>query len=241
MTGSMNNVTTTAAQTGAAASKNLLQKNPVLGVFMLGAVAWTAKQLSDTYTANEPREAQGVSAERAKKDYTLMMYDAGAMSGKGPFWDGLRHFGKWMDLYGPYGLKEDLQEFRDKVHSVWKEVIIPNLPYIGISIASIYGFFGIHNVHKPIKAGWKIFAKQLEGATYGTTLLNGLKRAGKFSAKQSGNLAKHMFNNPAVTAGTALLAAFGYKTWYEVKTGRAQDEYFRSEIFNNSGTVEDGL
>jgi hypothetical protein len=215
-----------------------LRKNPVVGLFMLGAIALTAKLTRDTYVGNSERQKQEISSERAKKDYALMMYDAGSMTGKGPMWDGLRHFAKWLNLYGPYGMKEDFQELCDQVRSTWKEVISPNLIPMGISLASIYAFFGPQAVHKPfIKVGKEISGR-FKKMDYGTSLTKQLKLLGRKSRKGLGYMAEKAFANPLVAAGVLLMGAFGYKTWYDVKTGRAQDEYFRHELFVKDGREE---
>jgi hypothetical protein len=227
---------------GSAAQKAIqvsgLRKNPVMGLFMLGALGITAKLTHDTYVGNEPREEQDVSAERAKKDYALMMYDAGSTTGRGPMWDGLRHFAKWMDLYGPYGLKEDFQEWRDKVRSVWKEVIIPNLIPMGISVASIYAFFGPQAVHKPFKKVGQEVARQVRRLNYGTTFTDTMKSLGSHTLNGFGKVFAKVLEYPVVAAGLVLLSAFLYKTWYEVETGRAQDEGFRHEITVNDNKSE---
>lgn len=212
--------------------------NWVMGMFMAGAVALTYKLGHDTYVANEPREDQGVASERTKKDYALTMYDAGSMSGKGKFWDWARHFGKSMELYGPYGIKEDYQEFKDKFHSIWKEVILPNLIPIGISVASIYGFFGAKAVHKPFIFTGKKFGEVIFASGNANKFTGGVTSVGKAIVNRGADVLRKAFEYPAVAAGLVFLSAFGLKTWYEVDTGRAQDEYFRHELFVKDGKEE---
>jgi hypothetical protein len=207
-------------------------------LFMLGAGAITYKLSRDTYVGNEARESQGVAAERTKKDYSLLMYDAGSFSGKGPFWDSVRHVCKSLDLYGPYGIKEDYQEFRDKVHSIWKEVVIPNLIPIGITVASIYGYFGPAAVHKPFRYVGRTFAKAIADSGCTVSLPKLAHKAGTGIVDGCAKVLTQALKHPAIATGALFLSAFGLKSLYEVNTGRAQDEYFRHELAGADGKEE---
>lgn len=221
-----------------AAASTVIKGNPIMGFFMVGCGLVSFKLMKDSFQGNEAREAQGVAAERSKKDYALLMNDAGSMSGKGPTWDGLRHSWKAFSLYGPYGLKEYYQEKRDEVHSIIKEVIVPNLIPVGITLASMYGFFGPKGMHAPFKYIGEKLGKVIFSPAMGNNIVDWSKSAFKKTVNASATVLRKAFEYPAVAAGSVLLSAFLFKSFQDVNSGRAQDEYFRHEKLGEDGSEE---
>lgn len=238
MTSPIRPITSTLRNMGAKATTGTIKGNPVLGFFMVGCGLLTYKLMKDSFEGNEAREAQGVAAERSKKDYALLMNDVGSMSGKGPTWDSLRHSWKAFTLYGPKGWKEYLQEKRDEVHSIIKEVIMPNLEYAGITVAAMYGFFGPKNMHAPFKYMGKKLGGVIFSPTMGNSVFGWAKSAFKKTIDGSAFMLRKAFEYPAVATGMVLLSALLFKTFQDVNSGRAQNEYFRHELLVKDGSEE---
>lgn len=211
--------------------------NPVLGLFALLAMGTTVWMMHDTYQGNHEREEQEAEMHRAQKDYAYAAFDWGRWSGQ-PKMDNLAHSWMGLKLYGPYGLKEQFQEAGVKVHSIWKEVIMPNLIPLGISVASLYGYFGAH----AINSKFAYVGKKLGGVVFqegvGNSITKYANKGFKGTVNGAASVLRKAFKHPGVATGLLFLGAYGLKRFNDAYSGQGQREYFRNELWGMNGMEE---
>ena len=214
-----------------------MKGSPMMGLFALAALGTTAWMIRDSYHGNKEREEQEASMHQANKDYAYSAYDWGRYSGR-PHMDNLAHSWMGLKLYGPYGLKELYQETVVKVYSIYKEVILPNLVPIGISIASLYGFFGAKSINSKFGYVGKKIGGVISRANVGGGFCHYANKAYEGTVNGAAKVLEKAFTHPAVAAGTVLLGAWFLKSFNDAYSGQGQREYFRHELWQKDGMEE---
>ena len=197
-----------------------------LGV-VAGGLSWW--MVTDRYESNKPREEQEASMYRVNQDMQYAHIDQNIRGGQNKMaelvksWLGLR-------IYGPYNVNESWEETKRKIHSVFKEVIVPCAIPLGVAIGAMYTYFGPHAINSKLGyAGKKIGGVFLKG----NMLANLQKYGGKaFTGLVDGtaNLLTHAVKNPVITLGTLLLGAWFLKCFTDVQSGADQHDYFFKEF-----------
>jgi hypothetical protein len=226
----MNNMTQTVRQPMSKAKIGV-------GGLALVSVLYTLWSMQDTYNSNHEREEQEANMNQVKKDYSFAQFNRDHLGGQDKMEGLAKNYKAWC-LYGPYGIKEKYEEATLKVHSIWKEVIMPNLVPLGISIASVYAFFG----PKAINSKFAYAGKKIGGVIFNAKMGSGLAHyANKGFHKTIDGLARLFelaIKHPIPATGLTLLGAWFLYRFDSVYSGDAQREYFRHELWEKDGLEE---
>jgi len=236
MSGQIGSNTTNALTTGV---QNAIKKPPnaAVGLFTVGALGAAAWMMRDSYMGSRDRINQQVAELKEENDVEYSKFGWGHWSGM-PWFDQLAH--KWFGIksFGPYGIRENLQEIGLRVSSFWSDVIVPNLIPLGIGIAGLYGALGPRRMHAPIRGFVNWCKKTSIPPTLKREIGGFFKNIFSGMGKGLAKLAKWPFQSLprlGVATGALFFGTFFLKKLNDAYGHDGQRAFFRREIYDKHG------
>ncbi|WP_373533198.1 hypothetical protein [Vampirovibrio sp.] len=207
---------------------------PVLGVFTLGALGFSAWRMKDAFVGSQQKANQQVSTLKADNDYQLTEYNFGQYSGS-PGMDKLALKYDGLKRYGPFRLKENYQSAKIHVNNFFSNVIGPNLLPLGVGLAGLYGTIG----HEKMMGYGKNIITWWNGCSIlnsqawttlkevGKSIGSGLWQATKAPVEMTFKSPQHF----AIASGITLVGAFFAKRFVDNVNGDAQKDFYRDDLF----------
>ncbi|MGE0201298.1 MAG: hypothetical protein AB7P76_10045 [Candidatus Melainabacteria bacterium] len=207
----------------------------------LGAIAVAYLMMRDSVRGSRDLWEQRYQAYQNELSMDQFRFNAGFYSGH-PGFDSLAVRLKRVVLYGPFKLRASGYRIKAYTEGFINEILLPNLPFIGLGFAGLYGGFGARAVHAPFRAvareSRRAFGAPLNSARQGLRnwgvgrhLADGLgKSVGKildFAAKSVSN------GRWAVTLPLLGLGYLGLDRFWKVYSGDSQREFFGYNDYSN--------
>lgn len=219
--------------------ESTIRKPPTaaVGLFTVGALGAAAWMMRDSYMGSRDRINQQVAELKEENDVEYSKFGWGHWSGM-PWFDQLAH--KWFGIkeFGPFGLRENLQEIGLRVSSFWSDVIVPNLIPLGIGIAGLYGTLGPRKMHAPIRGFVNWCRKTSIPPTLKREFSNFGRKAFSGFGKGVASLAKWPFQSLprlGVATGALFFGTYFLKRFNDAYGHDGQRNFFRREIYDKHG------
>jgi hypothetical protein len=227
------------AKNAIAAAENSIGRVPTaLSIGLTVLAGGTALYMArDSYLGSRDRVNQRVAELKEENDLEYSKFGWGHWSGK-PWLDGLSHKLFGFKEYGPWGLRENMQELGIRISSIWSDVVLPNLLWFGLGIAGLYGSLGAKRVHAPFRAFFNWCRKTSLPPAFKREVKNFTGRIFKGLGRGIVKAATWPFlslSRLGIASGIVLGIAFFLKQFNDAYGHDGQRDFFRNEIFDKHG------